>query len=1139
MSSKRYQYVNIQKKAINDHLSKKFNAKTTSKGIDYFINDHVVECNYSYQAQAVVINAVVSGTNPKPYICSLKIYQTAKVTSITGKCTCPVGFNCKHCVAAYVEYAYINYIKNYEDRINAGMSLKYGDKTAIELENKRQAEQKIQNWLQFLSDTNKDNHKTYEKHKKKIIYMLFPAKRNSNEVVIQQLKVSLLKKGGFGAITEFKSPLPTYDSSQLDYNETDVFINRLIYIETMNYNGYYNSVILKGKMGQVILENALNTGKIFWNDHEFYDEYDNGYIPIKYTDELRNIYLNWKSYNNIYRPKLNVKPKIEHIFIINNEYYYIANKGTVCGKAMHDSLSPKQLTYLLNAPPIAEEQVDDVRKHLSEIFKNVDIELPGVNAKQIKAIDIKCQCIPCLLVQQKKVGDYGTLFASLAFDYDGHTVATKEKHPVQVITNNTEKIRIYRNIGLEDEHIKTLGSYGLVMGDDMNPDIFKPLEFVKPFKNSDEYVVFWESFLSSFVRELEQKGWRITIDEGVGLEIDCVEDIEAQWVESDASSTWFELTLGFEVDEKPVNLLPILVELLGQMESPSAFRAQLQSQPYMIVPFKGNRWLKLESTRITSILDTLVELYDKKPLNADGSLTLSRHQGATLAAGLINNQSVRWKGADELLELAKKLQNFDGITPVQPPVNLQTTLRLYQQKGLDWLQFLRQYKFSGVLADDMGLGKTVQALTHLLLEKQEGRMDRPSLIVAPTSLMGNWRREAGRFAPNLKTLVLHGADRKQHFENLADFDLIFTSYPLIRRDEELYATQRFYYLILDEAQAIKNVSAQVTQILCGIQAQHRFCLTGTPVENHLGELWSMFNFLMPGYLGTHDKFTRIFRTPIEKHRDNDRQQQLRTRIKPFMLRRTKDVVAAELPPKTEIVRTVSLDGKQRDLYETVRIAMEKKVISEISKKGFARSQIMILDALLKLRQVCCDPRLVNIERAKKVKESAKLDLLMSILNPMVEEGRKILLFSQFTSMLELIEEKMQESSIAYTKLTGRTKNRDATVSAFQDGNANVFLISLKAGGTGLNLTAADIVIHYDPWWNPAVEQQATDRAYRIGQDKPVFVYKLITENTIEEKILKLQEKKQAVVAGIYDGKSTEGDARFNSDELMELLKPIS
>ncbi|WP_234829930.1 DEAD/DEAH box helicase, partial [Pseudomonas savastanoi] len=322
-------------------------------------------------------------------------------------------------------------------------------------------------------------------------------------------------------------------------------------------------------------------------------------------------------------------------------------------------------------------------------------------------------------------------------------------------------------------------------------------------------------------------------------------------------------------------------------------------------------------------------------------------------------------------------------------------------------------------------------------------------------------------------------------------------------------------------------------------ARQRLCLSGTPLENHLGELWSLFHFLMPGWLGNSKEFNSNYRTAIEKHGNQDRLHHLNARIKPFLLRRTKEQVATELPPKTEIIHWVDLNDAQRDVYETVRLAMDKKVRDEITRKGVARSQIIILEALLKLRQVCCDLRLVNQDMPVNSKQgtSGKLNSLMEMFEELLAEGRKILLFSQFTSMLSLIEEELKQRGIAYALLTGSTRDRRTPIHDFQSGKLPIFLISLKAGGTGLNLTAADTVIHYDPWWNPAAENQATDRAYRIGQDKPVFVYKMIARGTVEEKIQRLQREKSALAAGVLDGRTT-GDWKLRDEDLQALFAPL-
>jgi len=386
-------------------------------------------------------------------------------------------------------------------------------------------------------------------------------------------------------------------------------------------------------------------------------------------------------------------------------------------------------------------------------------------------------------------------------------------------------------------------------------------------------------------------------------------------------------------------------------------------------------------------------------------------------------------------------------------------------------------------------------------------------VVAPTSLMGNWQAEAARFAPGLRVLLLHGKDRAERFDQMADADLVLTTYPLLGRDEVALRAQRFHLLILDESQYIKNHRARAAQVACLLDARHRLCLTGTPLQNHLGELWSQFHFLMPGLLGDDKSFRTRFRKPIEQGGDMRRQELLMRRVKPFMLRRTKDKVATELPPKTEVVVPVEFSAAQGDLYETVRVAMDRKVREEIGRKGLARSQIVILDALLKLRQVCCDPRLL---RPNSAAGSAKLDTLMDLLDTLLSEGRKVLVFSQFTSMLALIEAELKERAIDYALLTGDTLDRAAPVAAFQQGQVDVFLISLKAGGVGLNLTSADTVIHYDPWWNPASENQATDRAWRIGQQQPVFVYKLIARGTLEEKIQALQRRKGELADAVLD-----------------------
>jgi len=644
----------------------------------------------------------------------------------------------------------------------------------------------------------------------------------------------------------------------------------------------------------------------------------------------------------------------------------------------------------------------------------------------------------------------------------------------------------------------------------------------------------WFDFVHSILPRLRDQGWRIDTDDSFRFRLAEPEDWYGD-AAADDGNDWFGVELGVLLDGQKVNLLPILIELL--QTSPHTLNsetlAKLPEDAIFPVPLPDGRTLPFPANRARQMLGVLLELLDPNTLDRRGRLRLNKLRAAELAG----EADWRWLGNAELSELSRRLRSFDGIKPVAPPPTLHATLRPYQQESLNWLQFLREYELAGILADDMGLGKTVEALAHLLAEKESGRADRPNLVVAPTSLMTNWRQETERFAPALRVLVLHGLARKAQFERIAEHDLVITSYPLLPRDQTVLLQHEFHCVILDEAQFIKNPKTTYAQVACQLKARQHLCLTGTPMENHLGELWSLFHFLLPGFLGDEIRFNSIFRRPIEKGKNDERRKLLAHRVAPFILRRRKEEVMKELPPKTEIVQNVELAGAQRDLYESVRLAMHERVKAEVDRKGLSRAHIIILDALLKLRQICCHPQLLSLPSAQKVKESAKFELLMDLLPEMIEEGRRILLFSQFTSMLAIIESALKQEKIPYLRLAGDTLDRATPVARFQGGEVPLFLISLKAGGTGLNLTAADTVIHYDPWWNPAVENQATDRAHRIGQDKRVFVYKLMTVGTVEEKIVALQARKRELVEGLLNEERRES-VKLTAEDLDVLFAPL-
>ncbi len=456
-----------------------------------------------------------------------------------------------------------------------------------------------------------------------------------------------------------------------------------------------------------------------------------------------------------------------------------------------------------------------------------------------------------------------------------------------------------------------------------------------------------------------------------------------------------------------------------------------------------------------------------------------------------------------------RLKTFKQIDSQSLPQNFHGVLREYQKAGFDWLYFLQDFSFGGCLADDMGLGKTIQALALLLNEKEQSE-PRTSLIICPTSVIFNWENEVEKFAPDLRVLNQTGIDRRKNTEQFHQYDIVLTSYGTLIRDVPYLARFPFHYVILDESQKMKNPASLTAKSTRLLQCNYRLALTGTPIENNTHELWSLFSFLNPGLLGSLNYFRKAFSSQIEKKKNEDMAEQLRRLIFPFILRRTKNQVENELPPKIEQISFCHMNDEQQKLYRRWRDYYRALILNQIGEVGLDQSRMRVLEGLTKLRLIACHPQLVE----KEINEdSGKFEHLQDALLEIISEDHKVLVFSQFVKMLILIRNHLDKQQIVYEYLDGRTRNREQCVKRFQtDDKIKIFLISLKAGGTGLNLTAADYVIHYDPWWNPAVEVQATDRTHRIGQDRKVFVYKLITKDSVEEKILQLQEQKRTLVS---------------------------
>ena len=570
-------------------------------------------------------------------------------------------------------------------------------------------------------------------------------------------------------------------------------------------------------------------------------------------------------------------------------------------------------------------------------------------------------------------------------------------------------------------------------------------------------------------------------------------------VQSDEKEKWFNLDIDIQYEGQSVPLERI-------------WKAWLQ----------GKRYVQLKDGSYSSLPESWLERVSHKlqALGLDPSKP-PKQQFAQFEAPVLDSLLDDLPGAatDSFWNtLRDKIHTFKEITPVPLPKGLKADLRGYQVQGLAYLNFLKEYHFGGILADEMGLGKTVQTLSFLQHMIEHGSTT-PNLIVVPTSVLPNWEREAEKFVPSLRRLTIYGTRREGMFKKIKKSDLVLTTYALLRRDLEELQKYEFNTIILDEAQNIKNPNTITARSVRHINADMRLCLSGTPIENNLFELWSLFEFLMPGFLGAQHAFKRGVVKPI-KEGDDDTLNFLRTRVRPFILRRTKAEVAKDLPPKIENIYYCGLADEQAELYSMLARKLKEQVLSTVDKNGIAKSQMSILDALLKLRQICCHPRLLKLDLpgVSTNLPSGKFDAFKDMITDIVEEGHRVLVFSQFVQMLHIIRSWLQISNMPFCYLDGTSKDRFDQVDRFNNSSdIPIFLISLKAGGTGLNLTSADYVIHYDPWWNPAVENQATDRTHRIGQTRQVFSYKLICQNTVEEKILGLQNSKKGVAESIIPG----------------------
>jgi SNF2 family DNA or RNA helicase len=1041
------------------------------------------ECNSDFSQ----IQARVQGSRRTPYAVAIELHWTGSKWRIDGDCSCPVGFNCKHVAAVLLSV------------INGG-----------EINFANMLSPRLAHWLRDLEGALAPPPEV-KTGQQVVLYLLKVMERqNPPRPRVSLYVTKKLKSGYFGAGRE--KDFSMFSGRGLDcLTEDDYEIANLL-LSNSRYDSWYDDGYLPqaGEVFDSLLKRLIHTGRCHFQHAKN--------PPLQFGDS-KHAQIIWQpTPDGRQAPQLQVDGNATIMW--GEKPWYVDQQAGLAGPLVLP-MPFKVAEVMLAAPPLSANDVSKVYGALSEFQSRLAIPLPKTEKefelrKIAPTVHLKLSSEPKPYFQKTMQTK-----ADLSFDYGQYHFPPNQSHIE--IDEGGKTVVLKPDREAEQDSIQKLHNLGLIQ-------ISSPAESAKQFDvRGDDERLGWIQF-SENIDKLRELNWQVDIDSSFVFNAVSY-DGEWQYDVEEDSTGWFNLDLGIEFEGSRISLLPIIVAALQELRNPKLELSTLNVNGKFFVKMTDGRLLGLPFERVEKILSVLIDLYDRE----GGASRISLAQALDLAAV---NESIL-EGCRRLKEIATRLKNFTGIADVKEPADLLTELRTYQKTGFSWLQFIAEFDLGGVLADDMGLGKTVQTIAHMLAEKQDGKLTNSQfLIVCPTSVVPNWISELNRFAPKLRTTLLHGNRRAENFQHIKTSDVVITSYALLTRDLEQLKKHRWRGIIMDEAQNIKNPATKMAQSACSLEADHRICLTGTPVENHLGELWSQFHFLNPGMLGNPRVFSELFRVPIERQGNMGRQKLLASRIKPFMIRRTKLEVEKDLPPKTIIVKPTELEGHQRDLYELIRVSMHKKVQNEIASKGLARSQIAILEALLRLRQVCCDPRLVKLDKAKSVTGSSKLNALTDMLSELVAAGRKVLLFSQFTSMLDLIEPELNRLRLPFVQIRGDTKDRTTPVKRFQAGDVPVFLLSLKAGGTGLNLTAADTVIHYDPWWNPAVEDQATDRAYRIGQDKPVFVYKLIASGTIEEKMLELQERKRKIADSIYHSDTAISSIKFDEKDLEYLFQPI-
>lgn len=1102
---------------LREDLARLFDPGTLKRGLGYLAEDRVISSTTFPDNKWV--DGEVAGSGRYIYDVSAQLTWDAagRLANVEGTCACPVGYNCKHVVAIILaEEAQLAPQRKGATRHLAPVQTLSAP---------------VCHWMEQLDNAaplGADPDAYPPTVKERIAYLV--ERTSDGRIHVEPVKTRLLKNG------QLSSSHRRYDGGTNSYGVPAQFIRPIDQriLPLLAYRGF-GTTHMSGSSGARLWSDILSTGRAFWGDPSG--------VALQEGSE-RSARFEWVSRSDGAQDIAALDPNGTVLIPMGFRPPWYIDPMTSQSGPLKTDLPDAQAELLASAPRLSPIEATQIGERLAQQgFVPVPLQLETIHHSDppIPVLTLDVSPIPLMSPRygrhrysyREEFQDMLSLH--LEFTYGGEVLTARA---LDMHGDTIEKTSPgQRDVFHRDEHAEFEADgllaafaegFGFTDPDELNEiDPYGGLDlpdFVLPGSDFGAFDQAAVAFLAEAVPKLRDTGWIVEVGEDWPAEV-ITDPVSLSGQFSSTDDSFFDLDLSGLAGDIRFDLAPILQQIILSLPSEVLEAGNLErnlSDMNFYPALPDGRRITLPGSTVAPLIEAFCDL------TGLGQLHWAEAGSAWKVAEALEGTGGTFAGLERLKTLAQSLSRLGAPEEVAIPQGVTAELRPYQRQGVGWLLALEEAGFGGILADDMGLGKTLQALSLIMAKHGTiGGAGSPSLAVVPTSLLTTWQREAARFTPELRVLILHGPKRFEHFEQIADHDLVVTTYGALRRDIEQLASQEFEIAILDEAQAIKNPRSATAKAVRLLRAEMRIALTGTPVENNLEELWAIVDWCCPGLLGNRTTFSDTWRKPIEKDQNPLVQRRLAARLRPFILRRRKDDVATDLPPKTEIVETIALSPTQTALYDTIRLAMNARVRDALQSKGLAASRITVLDALLKLRQAACDPALVKLPAARKVTASAKRDRLMEMLDSLQSEGRKVLIFSQFVEMLSLIERDIEDRGWSFVKLTGQTRNRADMVDRFQEGHADIFLVSLKAGGTGLTLTAADTVILYDPWWNPATERQAMDRAHRIGQDKPVFVYRLIAENTVEDRIAEMQAKKSDLADAIF---SSEGGTQFNFSE---------